>query len=145
MRAKILIAAVLLLVGPAVAIGADVSSPSPSDLAFLESLAGPVISPSIGVPEPQLKQQLCTVTRECGDGTQASCTGRFNCGATARGVTCDGVETRCPNYCDISLTCQCPHGWFSLFCFSLKGDCQQTSNGIACDGLERTCESSCPD
>lgn len=148
MRATILIAAVLLLAGLTPA-GADASSPSPNpaDLAFLQSLAGPIsdpqeLPPAVGMPEPQLK--TCTVTQDCqGDGS-VTCTGNSNCQTTYAGVKCDGVEKRCPNFCDIGMSCQCCNGNYSTFCFSRRGDCQYTSNGISCNGVELTCATTCP-
>lgn len=147
MRATILLAAVLLLAGLAPA-WADVSpSPNPSDLAFLQSLADPVadpqeLPPAVGTPEPQLK--ACSVTQDCDGQGSVACTGNSSCQTTIAGVKCDGVETKCPNYCSIVMTCQCCNGPNHFVCWSRRGDCQYTSNGISCNGIEFTCATTCP-
>lgn len=137
MRATILIAAVLLLTGLAPAWAETSPSPSPPDLAFLQSLAEPLedsqaLPPAVGVPEPQLK--TCTVTKDCDGSGSVTCTGSMSCQSTFAGVKCDNVETKCPNFCTISLICQCCDGTKTLSCSSLRGDCQRTSNGISCNG-----------
>ena len=147
MRAKILTATALLLValaGPAVA-DSSASGPSPADLAFLQSLAGTEApAPAIGTPAP--KSLTCTATVDCGDGNTVTCTGQSICQVTSPGVKCDGVETRCPNYCTIGMTCNCCDGTRTQFCSSRSGDCQRTEDGIACNGIQRRCICpSCPD
>lgn len=155
MRATILIAAVVLLAGLAPAWAETSSSPSPADLAFFKSLAGPQalppdtpdtqeqeLPPTVGTPGPQLK--ACTVTQDCQDGTSVMCNGNSTCQTTIAGVKCDGTETRCPNYCSIAMSCQCCNGPYTSFCWSRRGDCQYTSNGISCNGNEFTCEMGCP-
>lgn len=144
MRARILIAAVLLA---ALAPGANASSASQSDLAFLQTLSAPPMEqpelpPAIGIPEPQMR--ACSVNQDCQDGTSVSCVGNSSCQTTIAGVKCDGTETRCPNYCSIAMGCQCCNGPYTTVCWSRKGDCQYTGNGIACNGHEITCDTSCP-
>ena len=151
MRATILIAAVLLLAGLAPTWAETSSSPSPADATFLQSLANPVVDPpadpqellpAVGVPEPQWK--TCTVTQDCQDGTSVTCTGNSTCQTTIAGVKCDGAETRCPNFCSISMSCQCCNGPYTSVCWSRSGNCQYTGGGISCNGNEFTCETSCP-
>lgn len=138
MRARILTVTALLLValaGPALA---DAGAPGPADLAFLQSLAEDgAPAPAIGTPAP--KSLDCTATVDCGDGNTVTCTGQSICQVTNPGVKCDGVETRCPNYCTIGMTCQCCDGTRVQTCFSRSGDCQHTSGGIACNGIQRRC------
>lgn len=143
MRAKASIFAVLLITGFAVSAAADPSSPSPADLAFLETLgSSPAELPDVGTPAPQWK--TCTASTDCGDGNTASCTGNWSCQVTTAGVKCDNNEVQCPNFCAISMGCQCCSGWYTTTCFSRRGDCQYTNDGIACNGHELTCASTCP-
>jgi hypothetical protein len=146
MRARILFAA-FLLAALALTPGAQASSPNQSDLAFLQTLADPVevpqeLPPALGIPEPQMK--ACTVTQDCQDGNSVTCNGNSSCQSTIAGVKCDGVETRCPNYCSIGMSCQCCNGPYTTVCWSRSGDCQYTGGGIACNGHTITCEQSCP-
>ncbi|HEV8578403.1 MAG TPA: hypothetical protein VGX68_04915 [Thermoanaerobaculia bacterium] len=142
MRTTILIAASLLLV--CAAGWAEPPSPSPADRAFLQALANPQEAlPGVGTPAPQFK--TCSASTDCGDGNTAACTGNSICQVTIAGVKCDGVETKCPNYCSIGMSCQCCNGPYTMFCFSRQGNCQYTSGGISCNGSEITCENSCPD
>jgi hypothetical protein len=145
MRARTLTATALLLValtGPALA---DAGAPNPADLAFLQSLAGTEApaagtdapAPAIGTPAP--KSLTCTATVDCGDGNTVTCTGNSICQVTNPGVKCDGVETRCPNYCVIGMSCQCCDGTRTQSCFSRSGNCQRTDEGIACNGIQRRC------
>ena len=150
MRATILIAAVLLLAGLPVSAADAPSSPNPSDLAFLQSLAEPQplppdsqeLPPAVGMPEPQLR--ACSVTQDCDGQGSVTCTGNSTCQTTFAGVKCDGTETQCPNYCSIAMSCQCCNGTYHSVCWSRRGDCQYTSNGIACNGNEFTCATTCP-
>lgn len=90
--------------------------------------------PGAGDPAPQ--QRTCNISRACGDGNTVACTGNYSCANSQRGVTCDGVETACPNYCSMGWTCQdCPS--YAFFCWSLKGDCGVTNTG--CDGRPQRC------
>jgi hypothetical protein len=141
-RAKILIAAVLLAALAATP-ESYASSPSQSDLAFLETLSAPQeLPPAVGMPEPQLRS--CSVSNDCQDSTSVSCVGNSSCQTTIAGVKCDGVETQCPNFCTIGMSCQCCSGSYSGSCWSRRGDCQYTNNGIACNGHEFTCQTTCP-
>lgn len=143
MRATASLVAVLLIAGFAASASADPASPTAADLAFLDSLAqSPANLPELGTPEPQWK--TCTATTDCGDGNTVSCTGNSICQITQAGVKCDGNEVQCPNFCTISIGCQCCSGWYTTFCWSRSGNCQYTSNGIACNGYEVTCEQTCP-
>jgi hypothetical protein len=84
----------------------------------------------IGAPAPVYKS--CSISRACGDGNTAACTGSFSCANSQKGVTCDGTEHACPNFCVINDGCsQCNR---VLFCSSLRGDCQRTDDGISCNG-----------
>jgi hypothetical protein len=145
MRATASIVATLLLTaGFAATAAADPGSPSPSNAAFLKSLAGPQegLPPEVGTPAPQWKS--CSVSNDCGDGNTAACTGTSGCTTTIAGVQCDGTEVRCPHYCAISMNCDCCNGPYVTSCWSLRGDCQYVTDGIACNGNTITCAQSCP-
>ena len=47
----------------------------------------------------------CTASHVCGDGNTATCSGTSTCSVTIAGVSCDGIETKCPNYCSASEAC----------------------------------------
>jgi len=84
----------------------------------------------------------CTASHICGDGNTASCTGFSSCNVTAAGVSCDGVETRCPNYCTVGESCTDCNRF--AFCFSTAGICSVTDDGFSCNGnAPRHCH--CPD
>lgn len=140
MRATILTAVALLLL-PLAGHATAAPGPSPADLAFLQSLAEPEApaapAPEIGTPAPT--PRTCTATVDCGDGNTVSCTGNSICQVTSPGVKCDGVETRCPNYCTIGMSCECCTGTRTASCFSRKGDCQRVDNVIYCDGVPHPC------
>jgi hypothetical protein len=143
MRATTLIVAALLIAGLAATASADPASPSPTDAAFLKSLASPQSPPpEVGTPAPQWK--TCSASVDCGDGNTAACTGNSSCQVTIAGVKCDGTETRCPNFCSIAESCDCCSGPYTSVCWSRKGDCQYTSGGIACNGNTFSCASACP-
>jgi hypothetical protein len=158
MRSKAVLAALLLTVGCAAAALAGSLSPSPSDQVFVRSLAAPqqaaspagpqqadpqgVALPDVGVPDPQWK--TCTASVDCGDGNSVNCTGNANCHTTIAGVMCDSTEVRCPNFCQISQSCDCCNGPYVGTCWSRRGDCQYTEDGIECNGHNFTCEQMCP-
>lgn len=111
-----------------------------SDAAFLRLLAEmPPDLPSVGIPTPE--NRACSISRPCGDGNVAACTGSSSCVYSQRGVKCNGVETACPNYCEMGWSCQQCYPPISVFCWSLSGDCGVTNTG--CNGGEQTCP--CPD
>jgi hypothetical protein len=123
----------LSLIVPAAA-AADANS----DAAFLLSLAQDTSreSPLTGVGTPAPAPMSCTVSRACGDGNTVTCTGTSSCVYSQKGVSCNGVETPCPNYCTMGWTCQsCPN--YAFWCQSLKGDCGVTGDG--CDGRPQRC------
>lgn len=121
------------------------AAPRPvSEEAFLRSLAQsaePTVEPAVeeplagvGIPEPALK--ACNVSRPCGDGNTAACSGISSCVYSQKGVKCDGVEHACPNYCSMGWTCaECPG--YVHFCWSLSGDCGVTNDG--CNGQPQRC------
>jgi hypothetical protein len=140
----------LLLSVPLRLAAAGGSSPAapPSPAAFLASLAeepgqlhSPTELPAIGTPAPSPRS--CSISRPCGDGNTAFCTGSYSCVYSQRGVTCDNnPEVACPNYCAIAEPCEDCNRYVT--CWSLAGDCQQTDDGISCDGgTPRHCH--CPD
>lgn len=144
MPARVSIVMVLLIAGFAATATAEPAPPSAADLAFLDSLAnfdGTV--PDVGTPAPKAMGP-CNVTNDCGSDPPVSCNGNNTCQTTFAGVKCDGVETRCPNFCTIGQTCQCCNGPYNSFCWSKDGDCQYTAGGISCNGHEFTCETGCP-
>jgi hypothetical protein len=129
--------ALLLLVAPLAVAALTVEE------AFLLSLARDVPEeaedPLAGVGTPDPVNRTCTISRDCGDGNVASCSGTYSCEYSQRGVTCNGTEYACPNYCSMGWTCQdCPS--YSFFCWSLRGDCGVTADG--CDGRPQRCR--CP-
>src|SRR5437588_487345 len=98
-------AALLFLLLPFALQATTASAP---DAAFLRSLGSPVAAPpdpltGLGTPSPS--SRTCSVSRACGDGNTAACTGVSSCTFSQRGVTCDGTEVACPNYCTMSWTC----------------------------------------
>jgi hypothetical protein len=130
------------------AVGGSSPAAPPSPAAFLASLAGeprqvpaPPKLPAIGTPAPSPRS--CSISRDCGDGNVAACTGSYSCLYSQRGVTCDNnPEVACPNYCAIAERCEDCNRY--LTCWSLAGDCQQTDDGISCNGgTPRHC--TCPD
>ena len=129
----------LLSAAPAPSAGA-IGAASPALVAASAPLAAPVATdlesgaPLFGTPAPTFMS--CSISRACGDGNTAACTGNSSCVNSLRGVSCDGVETACPNFCTISLNC--PRG--VLTCASLAGACTTTPNGIACNGHEHVCK-----
>jgi hypothetical protein len=79
----------------------------------------------------------CSISRDCGDGNTVSCVGTYSCAFSKRGVTCSGVETACPNYCEMSWSCpNCPSIPVRS-CYSLRGDCGVTGSG--CNGGNQPC------
>lgn len=114
-----------------------------SDEEFLWQLAqttqGIQSEPLDGIGTPAPTQMSCTIERNCGDGNTVSCVGTWECKFSTRGVSCNGVETACPAYCQMGWTCsECPS--YSFWCHSLKGDCGVTAEG--CDGRAQICR--CP-
>jgi hypothetical protein len=85
----------------------------------------------------------CTASHVCGDGNTATCSGTSTCSVTQAGVSCDGVETKCPNYCSVVDVCTDCN--YYLFCWSTAGTCSETDDGITCQpgGTPRHCH--CPD
>lgn len=135
MRYGVLIATVVLLtaVGPPGA-----AADSGADAAFVDWLAQQPAEPLPGVGTPEPVPMACSVSRDCGDGNTAACTGNYSCVYTYRGVRCDnGSEIRCPNFCEITYHACCGGG---ISCSSTSGDCHYTSNGISCNGNEATCD-----
>jgi hypothetical protein len=143
MSARITLLVVLLVAGFAAAADASPACPSAADLDFLASIAAPGAEPAIGTPAPQ--STVCNASSDCGDGNTVYCSGQSTCQVTAAGVKCDGNEVKCPNYCEISIYCECCNGPYITYCFSRTGGCAYTSGGITCGSGEITCESSCPD
>jgi hypothetical protein len=130
--ALIIVVCLSLIVPAAAAADAD------SDRTFLLSLAQDTSdgSPLTGVGTPAPSPRSCTVSRACGDGNTVMCTGNSSCVYSTKGVSCDGVETACPNYCRMTWSCQ-PECNFIHWCHSLKGDCGVTAEG--CDGRPQRC------
>ncbi|HYG63525.1 MAG TPA: hypothetical protein VEL74_13165, partial [Thermoanaerobaculia bacterium] len=128
--------ALLMLAGTTAA----VASPA-TDTAFFQSLAEGSLPAQqeeplagVGTPEPTFKS--CSISRPCGDGNYASCTGNSSCINSQKGVKCDGTEYACPNYCSMSWQCEnCPT--YVHICWSLKGDCGVS--GAGCDGRPQRC------
>ncbi|HRC87302.1 MAG TPA: hypothetical protein PK413_16990, partial [Thermoanaerobaculia bacterium] len=142
MRKLLPVVFVALAIG--ISFSGSLSALTASEEAFLQSLGtsgtqlGNDSAPGVGVPEPSLRS--CSISRACGDGNTVSCTGTFSCVFSWRGVSCNGNEVPCPNYCSMGWRCsECPLYVFS--CFSLKGDCGVSASG--CDGNDQEC--SCPD
>lgn len=143
MSARATLLAVLLVAGSAVAVDAAPACRSAADLDFLAFIATPDAGvPAIGTPAPQ--PTACTISSTCGDGNTAYCSGNWSCEITQAGVSCDGNEVRCPNYCEIAMSCQCCDGALIVMCVSRSGGCEHTSGGITCGGGEITCDDSCP-
>ena len=118
----------LLLAVPGLAAGDTLS-----DAAFLRSLAEmPLDLPPVGIPAPD--PRACNISRPCGDGNNAACMGNASCVYSQRGVKCDGVETACPNYCEMGWYCSECSPPFPVVCWSLSGDCGVTNTG--CNGTK---------
>jgi hypothetical protein len=124
----------VVLTGEGMAFGDDVSK-----AAFLRSLAQEPHEqdPLADILTPSPTPQSCSISRPCGDGNTAACTGSFSCVYSQRGVKCNGVETACPNYCEMGWTCTECVPPMQVFCFSLSGDCGVT--GEACNGDSMSC------
>lgn len=147
MRPTLSFVAVLVLAAVASAASADPVARRAADLAFLDSIAEPATPPGeVTLPEDgklDLQSSTCDITSDCGDGTSVSCTGTAICETTIAGVSCNGTEVRCPNFCQIGQSCECCSGPRTGFCWSRRGDCQYTTEGIMCDGRTFTCARLC--
>jgi hypothetical protein len=149
MRPTLNLVAVVMIAGLAAAATADPVSPRAADLAFLDSIAEPAASRlgEVTLPEDgklDLQSSTCEITSDCGDGNSVSCTGTAICKTTIAGVSCNGTEVQCPNFCQIGQSCDCCNGPYTGFCWSRRGDCQYTNEGIMCDGRTFTCARMCP-
>jgi hypothetical protein len=137
---KLMSAAVFLLL--VLAVPSISAAESGHDAAFLASLAqqaqsqaGPSTTqdPLSGLGTPAPVQRSCSISRDCGDGTTAACTGTYSCVTSQTGVNCDNVEYSCPNYCYMEWTCCNGIAW----CQSFRGDCGVTAAG--CNGRPQNC------
>lgn len=133
-ESRLVVTGLVLILAMASVSGAETGP----DAAFLQSLEETVQAPASpqgpshnGAPAPTPK--ACSISRPCGDGNTAACTGNSSCIYSAKGVKCDGVETACPNYCAMGWWCECGQ----RTCSSLRGDCGVTNTG--CDGQEKIC------
>jgi hypothetical protein len=124
----------LVLAGAGIAAGDDSSKAE-----FLRSLAQEPQDqdPLAGILTPAPSPKSCSISRPCGYGNTAMCTGSFSCVYSQRGVKCNGVETACPNYCEMGWTCMECNPPMPVFCWSLSGDCGVT--GEACNGDSMSC------
>lgn len=140
--AKLVVAVlVLALAGTAAA-----NATPAEDAAFLLSLAQGAQQQQtqegslsgVGIPAPTRRSTPCSISRACGDGNTATCTGNNFCTFSTRGVTCDSTEYACPNYCTMGWSCPCPDGYLHYQCSSLRGDCGVTATG--CNGIPIRCK-----
>jgi hypothetical protein len=102
----------------------------------------PALSVDVGLGATvEWASNSCQISRDCGDGNTVQCSGNASCSVSQKGVTCDGQEVACPNFCQISLNCtECRR---ISTCWSTAGDCMFTTFGISCRGIERTCDMVC--
>jgi hypothetical protein len=103
--------------------------------------AGPPWLTGLGTPAPQAK--TCTASRACGDGNTVACTGTYTCSLSLDGVTCDGADTACPNFCSATTRCDICSPPRILTCYSTSGNCYQIDDGVHCGGNDVPCH--CPD
>jgi hypothetical protein len=96
-----------------------------------------------GVPAPEWL--TCSAMNDCDGGTPVSCTGTSTCTVNSNGVTCDGNFHSCPDFCSVSLVCNCwCGGTATAACTSNSGDCAAYPNkGVSCDGTVFTCFAAC--
>lgn len=90
----------------------------------------------LGLPKPQLL--ACSISYMCPDGNAIACTGASSCVqeiTPACRLRCDGVCTRCPNFCEARMYCQ----GRLMGCYSETGDCSEVDGTIRCGSFVRTC------
>lgn len=97
--------------------------------------------PPVAKPLPA-EPRTCTAEWFCGD-VWIMCNGNMSCTVNwyAGAVTCDGVETICPNRCQATRGCKCG----TISCWSHDGDCSSgcCPGFVNCDGDIFTCTEAC--